>query len=253
MGNLQTFIESARLLLWGVVKRVWSWLLLAFVTFPGAYDRYKWIFPRDMQVASMPLWVSLGLLGIGLSYAILMTYHELNMQAKARQHRLDPTFDIMYGNDPPFEEREILAGSQEVQWRYFRIGIKNIGGATVEDVVVRLEELYDLVSDPPAKSPVPPVILRQMNDNPFNGQYQQSFILHPGQIQYIDVAWKPEAAMAIDPDQIRLGYAQASPSLISCRRHELLIQATGRNVSAKSQWFFVDVNQDGQLMFGPKN
>ena len=201
----------------------------------------------------MPLWVSLGLLGIGLIYAMFMTYHELNMQAKTMQHQLDPTLDILCGNDPPLEEREILAGSQDVQWRYFRIGIKNIGSTTVEDVVVRLEELYDLASDPPAKSPVPPVILRQMNDNPFNGQYQQSFRLHPGQIQYIDVAWKPEAAVTIDPDQIRLGYAQMSPSLISCRRHELLIQAAGRNVPAKSRWFFVDVNQDGQLIFGPKN
>lgn len=246
-------MHSALLLSRGVIKRVWPYLLLTFVTLPGAFDRYKWILPRDIHGESMPLWVSFGLLGIGLSYAIFATYHELNARAELMQQQLVPKLNIVFGQGPPFEEREIWVGSTEVQRRWFRIGVKNIGMVTLDEVVVRLEELYDLSQDPPGKSPVPPIVLRQMNDDPIDGRYQQSFTLNPGSTQFIEVAWKPEADITTDSDEIRLGYAQTAPSMIPCRRHELFIQATGRDVLAQGQWFFIDIDQDGHLLFGQRN
>jgi len=178
----------------------------------------------------------------------------LEQEVRTLKDRLAPKFEITFGEGPPFEQRDIWANSDEVQRRYFRIGVKNISMMTIDDVVVRLEEMFDLSSSPPGKSPVPPIILRQMNDDPINGQYRQSFTLHPGATQFIEVVWKPEADLAVDTDEIRLGYAQHQPELIPCRRHALLIAVNGRNAPTETGWFFVDVDAvdaNGRLLFGP--
>ncbi len=64
-------------------------LPLAFVTLPAAYDRYKAVLPRNFQVGKMPLWVSLGLLGIGFVFAVLLAYHELRIQSDSTRRQLE--------------------------------------------------------------------------------------------------------------------------------------------------------------------
>jgi hypothetical protein len=178
---------------------------------------------------------------------------DLKTRIKDLEDKLSPKLEIVFGQGPPFEEQEIWAGSEEVQRRWFRIGVKNASIVTINDVVVRLEKLFDLSSDPPGKSPVPPIVLRQMNDDPIDRQHRQGFTLHPGSTQFIEVVWKPEADLTADTDEIRLGYAQTAPAFIPCRRHELFIEATGRDVPAKGRWFFVDVDSNGGLLFGPRD
>lgn len=223
-----------------------SWVSVQLEPFQGFF---RWL--SFVPIAFLLLYVVYGLLKLNYGrYAALQS--SLDQKNQEVVELRTPKFKIYFDQGPPFEQRDIWANNEEVQRRWFRIGVKNKNTMmTIDDVVVHLEELHDLSSDPPGKSPVPPIVLRQMNDDPIDGQYRQSFTLHPGSIQFIDVTWKPEADLTADTDEIRLGYAQHQPASIPCRRHALLITVSGRNAPTESGWFFVDVDENGQLLFGP--
>ena len=165
--------------------------------------------------------------------------------ASLRQ-RLAPKLEMLFSqHESPFEQITPLVdlhGDRFVERRY-RVGIKNAGETTIDDIGVEID------MEQIAFRPVP---LHLMHDNPGEGQpYQRTFDLNPGETKYIDVLARYEGEGRTNDEIILLYAVSGIPNLIPPDRHELTIAAHGRNIPRCTRSFLVYVNEENRLRFMP--
>lgn len=139
---------------------------------------------------------------------------------------------IVSGEGPPFEQVNLLINHQLVNV-LFRIGIKNLGGQTLENVKVALVAVDP---DPP---PFLPIALCQTHDRK---PYKDSFVLNPGPPQHIDVAY----ASRLDPTQdwcFQLCYTLGDiPAVWRPGTYTLAITASARDTAPETRTFVLSVS-----------
>lgn len=140
---------------------------------------------------------------------------------------------IVSGDGPPFEQVNLIINQQLVNV-LFRVGIKNLGGQTLDNVKVAL---VGVDPDPP---PFLPIALCQMHDRK---PYKDSFVLNPGAVQYIDVAYayKPKS----DPTQdwlVQPCYTLGDiPAVWHPRTYTLAINASVKDTAPETRTFVLNV------------
>lgn len=126
----------------------------------------------------------------------------------------------------------------------FRVGVRNLGTSTIEDVYVSIEKLS------PQEIRFGPMPLGVMNliGIPDDKQRPYMFTLHPGPgpSQFVDVVYKSN----ID-DGIYLGYALATVynRINVGQRYTVTLVARGRNVQPCERQFSIDIDTNGDLLF----
>ena len=139
---------------------------------------------------------------------------------------------IVSGDGPPFEQVNLTINQQLVNV-LFRIGIKNLGGRTLDNVKVAL------VGVEPEPPPFLPIALCQMHDRQ---PYKDSFGLNPGAVQHIDVAY----AARLDPTQdwhFELCYTLGDiPALWRPGTYTLAISASAKDTAPETRTFVLSAS-----------
>lgn len=208
-------------------------------------------------VGVSPWWFVIGI-GLLFLYFLLRVAYERdeNSKHKLQEHLIEiqtlkdhskPKIEIRFGPKGAFEHDFISNG---VKSRLFRVAIVNIGGATIFEVVVRLARLVPLLPTLSEESSIYPIILHQQHDNPLGDEpYRESFTLHSETPQYIDVVSKPLRARGYN-DELQLWYVSKTVRpFVSCRPYKINIEVAGRDVRSVNEWFVVDVDEAGTLLF----
>lgn len=178
--------------------------------------------------------------------SVSLTFREQRRRVGELENHLAPRFKILFDGGGTFQRLE--SQGPDVSRRTFCIGVENVSGTTIDDVRVELERYIDYKG---SKTIECAIALRQTDDNPGeDALHQQTFILHPHQIKYVDVVSWLEGTRVSKDQRIVLCYAVKGVSnSIPGRGHELHVKVTGRNVAAQHREFLVDVSDDGRLGF----
>lgn len=193
-----------------------------------------------------------------LLIAAFIAYHELRQEKLSVESRLSPKLAILFGPGSPFEYTwRTGSGEGAVDFRLFRIGVKNLGNETIDRVQVDLEAIK-VFRDPEDINVVAilvpmasfsrslPVPLHVMHDNPPPGQpFQRQFSLDSDEVQYIDVVQKATPFNLIKVCHIVPGV----PGSLFSGAYVLTILAHGRNVQSYRKNFVVDADDEGRLLF----
>jgi hypothetical protein len=127
------------------------------------------------------------------------------------------------------------------------VGVKNVGGATINRVELDLESISPSTE---VKCPVP---LHIMHDNPSDGTpFKTAFSLDAEQVKYVDVVAKQEWSIARDhPICVCHSVPKASNAIVP-RRYQLVLFAHGEGASSIKKSFVVDVDENERLVFRPE-
>lgn len=240
-------IHSARSLSSGIFKRVAFWVPLCLLTPFALYDRYiKPNLPNGIRWnLGLGPWSFFAVIVLILAVSAFLSYHELRLRMASLEERLKPQIDLIFGTTHPFLEDFVL--NRVTPGRMFRVGVKNIGGESVDRVIVELQEIQPN-TDPPLSPPLP---LRQMHDHSKHEKsYAEGFPLAPGQTGYVDVLFKP-----FDQDVASICHiVQGIPSRLSRGTYTLTIGAYAQeNIPACRKRVRVSVpNEPGENLFSPE-
>lgn len=156
---------------------------------------------------------------------------------------------IVAGTGYPYEQVDTIFdshGNAAIR-RLHRVGVKNVGGVTIDRVEVQLEKI-----EPPTqvRTPVP---LRVMHDRPVtNNAARREFSLDLDQTEYIDVVMKDEwpgnpAHPFVVPHTVTFVQTGMDP-----RRYEFTIFAHGDGAEPDRAVFLVDLDDNNRLRVQPK-
>jgi len=234
---LKDLLKTAQEFIWGVLKRAY-WFIPALLSKP--LDVFGLVAGTKLSIPSnfLP-----GLLALCFFIAAMLTYHELRRQKLATDRQLEEAtrkrLEILFGSGEQFEQEQPVSdshGSTGVR-RLYRVGIRNVGGATISRAEAKLEVVN------PATDILCPVPLRIMHDNPLHGQaHQVSFSLDPGQIQYVDVVMKDEWAGNTGHPFVIPHVVPDHPQQLTPQRYQLTIFAHGDGAVPARKNFIADLD-----------
>jgi hypothetical protein len=252
MSSPKELWDSLSEFVWGILRRFYYWSL-AFLVDP--FDFYgtflKPYFNQDIVLPSD--WFPY-LFGFGIVCAAIHTYHELRLRKgeieKKYEEVVSRRLEIEFREETPFKQEQPLTdshGNQGVQ-KLYRIGVRNVSGATINRVQVKLENIR------PSTNIVCPVPLHIMNDNPSDpDQLRKEFALDADQIEYVDVVLKDEWSISSGHPMQIAHTVQGLPFHISPRGYELTVVAHGEGAMQARKTFIAKVNKQNRLLFRPKN
>jgi len=229
--------------MWG---RIWRMSSLIFRPFPQVSDYWNFlaVVAALLGVPSIAGVVMFSLIGglpgiaggLAALLALLMfltflAAYKLLIRVEGYEAR---KLAIVSGDGPPFEQVNLLTDQQLLNV-LFRIGIENLGGRTLDNVKVAL------VGVEPEPPPFLPIALCQMHDRK---PYKDSFVLNPGAVQHIDVAYayKP----GFDPTQdwhFQLCYTLGDiPAVWHPGTYTLAISASAKDTAPETRTFMLSVS-----------
>ena len=198
----------------------------------------------------IPYWIGFIVLATLFTYGFLKANYDefcrFEEQVAGLQDRLEPQLELVFDVDRfPSSRMEwidpIRPGNVTV--RLYRVAVRNVSMATIDDVKVSVEDFH------PQGARFLPIELRFMHDHSEDGQLsRQGFTLNPDEVRFADVASKQ---LTTHPhSEIQLRYAVPNvPNTIPPRRYTLRLRATGRNVPSYPTQFIMDVDENGGLIF----
>jgi hypothetical protein len=241
-------LRSFGAFLWGIVRRCFLWLPSLLLDPFDYYNQYlKQILPEAYRINFRMPGEYFGLaLGIGISVAGILAYHEVRKKNLEFEALLAPRLELAYvPTDPGCRSDEQARGAvTPTVTRSFYVRVKNISARTVENVQVKLEHY-----EPHGSSNLPEHLMLK-NDRPRQWQFTRSIALHPSEVAYYWAARKPTQ---IDSQSVAgtltLGMISMRP-MLPPQKYIMTIVATGQDVATPCrEHFAVDVDSRGFLTF----
>jgi hypothetical protein len=169
----------------------------------------------------LPTWLSLVAIALCWLPAPFLAWRRERLAVSALEQKLAPRLEMRFLDDTRTycDLRDEPTGP----YRLFRVGIKNVGGTSVDDVEVKLQHI-----EPPVWTYESPSLTAM--------HYEQG-PLNPGAERFFDVV-----------DQLAHGVVRLLPAPgqeIPSTSHTLTLEAYGRNVAPCSGVFVVDFTPSG--------
>lgn len=243
-------LKSAQEFLWGLLKRWYYFALAVIIEFFDMVERVLSIF-SDNPI-NLPPTLTATVLGVGFMFGAIHTYHALRMEKLDLYQRYENAtskrLDLVFGTAEPFEQVQERLDSNMSKGilRTYRVGVKNVGGTTINRVELDLEGISPSTE---VKCPVP---FHIMHDNPPAGtHFKTGFSLDAEQVEYVDVVAKQEWSVARGhPIHICHTVPNAS-NVIAQGRYQLVLFAHGEGAVPIKKTFVVDVDENERLVFRP--
>ncbi len=237
MGYWSEAYKLARSSLWKPLRPIPSIAALAYVAIrEGRRALERW---QEASVALLVVYVVVAIVEF-LWRLLIIAPPKIYTPLK---EQLEPKLEILFELKYPYIDQRIPEATESGEpSKLFRVGVRVVGGRTVEGIRVKLWEI-----DPRPRTLFPPLLLQAMHDRP--GRITTA--LNPGhEPWYFDVV-EQHANGAIYIVETVPGTGGEIPP----KEYRVRITASGRDVPTASKWFFIWVpaprqgNQD--LQFTP--
>jgi hypothetical protein len=243
MINTNELQESASEFLFGLLKHSYYFTLFFLVE---PFDFLSFITGLSLTLPHKFVWF----LGGPFILAAFHTYHVLRLEKRAVDQLYEQAtsrrLEFVSGTGEPFEHLQTVSDSQGNQGsqRLFRVGIRNVGGITINRVQLELESISPSTS---VKCPVP---LHFMHDNPPAGMLpRREFPLDAEQTCYVDVVSKQEWSISGGHPLHIHHTIQGVSFRIDPGNYQLTLFAHGDNVSSIRMTFLACVDPNNRLAF----
>ncbi|MGH2453671.1 MAG: hypothetical protein ACRDF5_07890 [bacterium] len=177
------------------------------------------------------------------------TNADLQRRAVDLEELLRPKFAIIFEEDthPFYQETSFGSGTGRGARRLFRVGVENLGGATINGLRVLIRRLE------PQVIPFAPIEIREMQDAT-GERSRDGVVLNARSTRFFDVVQKATTSLfdALTEQEIELGYAVIRPdrpNLIPLGEYTTILRAEAVDVPSVEREFRISVDKGSMLLF----